>query len=334
MVMKINFIGNFGNGYVGEVGDATHLVRELRALGHKVRQIPQDEFREYVLEGYPKGKYPNVPDDITADINIIMKWDAFYDERFINSLRILSLADVFYWVWDYMDWNGLPDWHIKAVGACDLYLGNDVRNPAYRALPKNNLYYFPFDVADGDLMTAHSLPGIQLKTNDVAFFGSWIDQGDRQDWLIEINKTNPITVFSWNWEAWPSEFDAHPPVYGEAFNREVAASKIILGFNVEPNCWGYWSNRVGKTLLAGGFLLQQYSPGMELFLRDGVEYFSSVEEAREKIDHFLIAEYERERISKVGWMIGQERFSSKERVKDLVILIERYLRKEDKIWMI
>ena len=326
--MVINWIGNFGNGYVGEQGDSVHLCRELRALRHKVRQIPQDEFREYVLEGYPKNKYPNVPEDIEADINIIMKWDAFYDERFINSLKLISLAPVFYWVWDYMDWNGLPDWHIKAVEACDLYLGNDVRNPKYRSLPKQNLYYFPFDVADGNLKAVKN-----EKSFDVVFFGSWINQGDRQDWLREINNTNPITVFSWNYEDWPQEFNAMPPVYGENFMDAVSRSKIILGFNVEPNCWGYWSNRVGKTLLAGGFLLQQYSPGMELFLRDGVEYFSSVEEAREKIDHYLIADTERNRISKIGWMIGQERFSSKERVKDLVILIERYLKKEDSIWM-
>lgn len=326
--MIINWVGQFGNGYVGEQGDSVHLVRELRALGHTVRQLPQDEWREYVLEGYPKGKYPNIPEDITADINIIMKWDAFYDERFINSLRLLSLADVFYWVWDYMDWNGLPDWHIKAVQACDLYLGNDVRNPKYRSLPKQNLYYFPFDVADGEIKGTRG-----EKLIDVAFFGSWINQGDRQTWLQEINKTNPITVFSWNHEAWPSNFLVNPPVYGEHFVDLVSRSKIILGFNVEPNCWGYWSNRVGKTLLAGGFLLQQYTPGMELFLRDGVEYFSSVEEAREKIDHYLLADSERERISKVGWMIGQERFSSKERIKDLSILIERYLKKGDSQWM-
>lgn len=323
--MVINWVGNFGNGYVGEQGDSVHLCRELRNLGHKVRQIHQDEWREYVLEGYPDGKYPNVPTELKADINIIMKWDAFYDDRFINSLRLLSGAPVFYWVWDYMDWNGIPDWHLKAVDACDLYLANDVRNPKYG--DRTNLYYFPFDVADGELKAMK-----KEKTIDVAFFGSWINQGDRQEWLKAINKTNPILAFSWNWEAWPEEITAIPPVYGEHFMDAISQTKIVLGFNVEPNCWGYWSNRTGKTLLAGGFLLQQYSPGMELFLRDGVEYFSSVNEAREKIDHFLVADEEREKTAKIGWMIGQERFSSRERIKDLIILIERFLRKEA-TWM-
>lgn len=326
--MVINFVANFQNGYVGETGDAVHLVRELRALGHKVRQIPQDEWREYVLEGYPKDKYSNVPEDLKADINIICKWHQFYDDRFINSLRLLSMAPVFYWVWDYMQWGTLPDWHLKAVDATDLYLGNDVRNPEYGN--RKNMYYFPFDVADGEIKKASD-----NKLLDVAFFGSWIDQGNRQQWLIDINKTNPIHVFSWNHNDWPSDFkNVYPAIYGEEFNRAVASTKIVLGFSVEANCWGYWSNRVGKVLLAGGFLLYQYAPGMELFLRDGVEYFSSVDEAREKIDHYLLADEEREKVAKIGYMIGQEHFSSKARVKDLTILMERYLKKGDAQWMI
>ena len=183
-------------------------------------------------------------------------------------------------------------------------------------------------MADGELPRFQTVE----KVYDVTFFGSWLDQGDRREWLTEINKTTPIKVFSWNYKDWPKEFNAQPAVYGIEFNQKVAESKIVLGFSVEPNCWGYWSNRVGKTLLAGGFLLYQYAPGMELFLRDGVEYFSSIEEAREKIDHFLIADIEREEVARKGRKIA-ERFSSKARVKDLMILCERYLKKGAK-WQI
>lgn len=318
--MIVNWVGNFQNGYVGELGDAVHLSRELEALGHTVRRIPQDEWREHVIDGKD---YPNVPKDLKADINIICKWHHFYDEGFINRLRVDSGGSpVFYWVWDYMDDQGFPDWHIKAVEACDLYLSNDVRNPKYRGFAKQNMYYFPFDVADEDISR------FQVdKEYDLTFFGSCIGQGDRIEWMTEINKTNPIKVFSWNWQEWEKRgFDAEPAVYGTDFNRKVARSKIILGFSVEPSCWGYWSNRVGKVLLARGFLLYQYAPGMELFLRDGVEYFSSIDEAREKIDYYLIADTEREEIARTGWMIAQDRFSSKARIKDLTILMERYLK--------
>jgi hypothetical protein len=317
--MTINLIANFQTGYVGEVGDANHLAREMEALGHTVKRVPQDIWREYVRGSMDESWKDRLP--IKANISIICKWHQF-DAIDISALK--PFAPVFYWVWDYMQYE---PWHLNMVRTADLYLGNDVRSGEYDGA--KNCYYFPFDVADGEI------PQIKNpKIYDVAFFGSWIDQGNRQKWLTEINKTNPITVFSWNYQDWPKEFDARPAVYGEAFNREVSQSKIVLGFSVEANCWGYWSNRVGKTLLAGGFLLQQYAPGMELFLRDGVEYFSNIEEAREKIDHYLIAESERQAVVDRGLDLAHERFSSKERVKDLMILIERYLKKGDIEWQI
>ena len=324
--MVVNFVGTFTTGYVGEVSDQTHLAREMEALGHIVHRVPQDIWKAYCDGGWEDSWAKDMP--VKSDINIITKWHHFNDGSFISQLRIASGAPVFYWVWDYMIDGVMPGWHIQMVQAADLYLSNDVRCPFFKDTP--NAYYFPFDVADGEL------PRFQIseKKYDVAFFGSWIPQGDRQTWLTEINKTNPVKVFSWNYQEWPKEFDAKPAVYGVEFNRKVAESKICLGFSVEPNCWGYWSNRTGKTLLAGGFLLQQYAPGMELFLRDGAEYFSSIEEAQEKIDHYLIADNERQEIASKGLKIGRDRFSSKARVKDLMILCERYLKTEGKGWQI
>lgn len=327
--MIINFIGNFKSGYVGEQADQVHLARELEALGHTVRRIPQDEWREYVIEGFPQDKYPNVPKDLKADINLITKWHHFFDGSFINKLREVSGAPVFYWVWDFMWDQGLPEWHVEMVQAADLYLGNDVRAPYYGGL--SNAYYFPFDVADGEVTSYVA----QAQVQDVAFFGSWIGQGNRQEWLKEINKEYPVTVYSWNYQDWPKEFtDVRPAVYGEAFIQEVRKCKVVLGFSVEPNSWGYWSNRVGKTLLAGGFLLYQYAPGMELFLRDGVEYFNSIEEAKEKIKYFLDNSQERYKIATRGHDLAIDNFTSRARIKELNILMERYLKTNGKGWQI
>lgn len=325
--MIINFVGNFKSGYVGEVADQTHLAREIRALGHTVREIPQDEWREYVIEKHPVKKYPNIPINMVADINIITKWHHFYDGSFISDLRSLSgNAPVLYWVWDYMDDNGIPDWHIRMVQESDLYLSNDVRNGKYT---KGKSYYFPFDVSD---RIYDRTVGVH-KIYDVVFFGSHLGQGDRIRYLENIRKyINPV-IFSWNWQEWKNKgFDSHPPVYGDEFAYKVCQSKIILGFSVFPGCWGYWSNRVGKVLTSGGFLLQQYAPGMELFLRDGCEYFSDVYELREKIDYYLIADTERELIAERGYKIGRESFTSQARIRQLMILIERYLRK-DTTWL-
>lgn len=317
--MKINFVGSFTTSYVGERSDETHLADEMAALGHEVRRLPRDEWREYVISG---GPYPNIPNDLEASINIIAKWNGFYDESFIRELRRKSGAPVFYWVWDYMQGE---EWHMEMVKASDLYIANDVFSGHYTGL--QNCYYFPFDVSSKEFDVVEA-----EKVRDVAFFGSWIPQGDRQEWLKEINREIPVTIFSWNYQDWPKEFEAHPAVYGKDFSLEVAKTKICLGFSVNPNIWGYWSNRTGKTLTSGGFLLQQYAPGMELFFREGADYFSSLEEAVEKIKYYLENEEKRQIKASLGYMQGRDRFTSEERVKDLMILIERYLKKGNSIW--
>jgi hypothetical protein len=320
--MKVNFIGSFTTGYVGEVSDESHLAYEIEALGHAVRRVSRDQWRETVIDGKT---HPSFTSDFKADFNIIAKWDGFYDGSFVNQLRVLSGAPVFYWVWDWMQ---KEPWHMEMVKASDLYLGNDVRSGAYKDF--SNCYYFPFDVSNRHFDKVEA-----DKIRNVAFFGSWIPQGNRQKYLQEINASIPISIFSWNYKDWPLEFkDTHPAVYGNYFAKEIAQTKICLGFSVHPHTWGYWSNRVGKILTTGGFLLYEYAPGMELFLRDGADYFSSPDEAIDKIRYYLLHEDEMVKIAQRGYQIGRERFTSKERIKDLLILAERYVKKGDAVWKI
>jgi len=107
--MIINFVGLFNApGYVGEISDETHLARELERLGHTVRRIPRDAWREYCIENFPEDKY-DVPKDLKEDINLIAKWHHFYDGSFISKLKTASEgAPVFYWVWDFMYDQGFP----------------------------------------------------------------------------------------------------------------------------------------------------------------------------------------------------------------------------------
>jgi hypothetical protein len=316
--MKINFVGSFTTGYVGETADETHLANELEQLGHEVNRIPRDIWKAFA-DG--ADHWPGVTDHLKADINIVAKWPHFNSEDYINILRHRSEAPVFYWVWDYMWDQGIPEWHMNMVKAADLYLSNEagIFDKYYK---DTKAHYFPFDVSDQAIDKVEAEKKIR-----VAFFGTWLGQGDRIAWLTEINKTHDITVFSWNHEEWKSRgFEAYPAVWGKEFAQKVAESKIILGFNVNDYCWGYWSNRVGKVLTTGGFLLQRYVPGMELFLRDGAEYFSSIEEANRKITFYLEHNNLRQKIADRGYEIGRDKFTSKARVKELSILIERFLK--------
>ena len=193
--MIVNFVANYQTGYVGEISDETHLAREIEALGHTVRRIPRDEWREHILDGQP---YKNVPVQLKADINIIAKWHHFYDGRFIKELRLRSEAPVFYWVWDYMYDQGIPPWHMAMAVEADLYLSGEGGLAEEYKRQGARPYYFQFDVCDGEI--ARSTSG--MLEHDVVFLGSYLGQGDRLEMLEKINKSFPIKVFSWNHEEW------------------------------------------------------------------------------------------------------------------------------------
>lgn len=320
--MKINFVGNDKNGYVGEVSDENHLVRELRSLGHDVTFVPRDVWKAYI-DGHPSKADWVLPRRV--DINIMAKWPHFNDEKYVEGLRLVSGAPVLYWVWDYMADDNGPSFNSITAAAADLYLTNEGGLADLAAYQSRGVkpYYFPFDCADMAIPTSMTSD----YEYEVVFFGSKFGKGDRVEWLKAVKDQIDLTIFSWNWPEWEKEgFKAKPAVWGAEFNRTVARSKICLQFSVTDHSWGYWSNRVGKVLVAGGFLLARYAPGMELFLRDGAAYFSSPAELVTKVDYYLVHEGERKAIAQRGKDIGQDRFTSRARVKELTILMERFLK--------
>lgn len=331
--MVINFVGLFSQPSItGELSDETHIARELERLGHTVNRVQRDIWKAY-CDGDRNPDW-NLP--IKADINLVAKWPHFNDRRYVDDLREASRTGmssgsiplVFYWVWDYMPNPDIPDWHLEMAREADLYLSGELG--IFSEYKKHGVkpYYFQMDVCDGDIPTFDNEP----KKYDVIFTGSCIDQGHRKEWLQIINKEIPVKIWGWGYEEWQKlGFEAYPPVYGEDYNRLIAQSKIILGFSVEPNCWGYWSNRVGKVLRAGGFLLQEYAPGMEQRLPSTVRYFSSPEEAVNRIKYELGNEkhrINREPNASKSWNWTSRNLSGK-----LIRLMERYLKNGDK-WLL
>ena len=334
--MNILFIGNYALGPGGEAADESHLARELERLGHVVTRVPRDEWREYVIEDGPQGKY-KVPENIPVDIIIIAKWHHFFDGEFIKYARGKYKAPVFYWVWDYMEGNSVEDWHMKMAAASDLYLSGEIGLAHYYHSNNVPFYYFQFDSTDGDFPAYHS----NKKLYDIVYLGSCLNQNGRIDLLKEIDKQlkeqniGQIKVFGYDFEEWRKQgFDAEPAKYEMDFNRIVAESKIVLGTTAGPNCYGYWSNRVGKVLWARGFLLQRYTPGMEQFMADLIEYYSTPEEAVKKIKHYLDNPDQREEV--IMRATGQrERWISEFKVRQLVVLAERFINDPDrKEWML
>jgi hypothetical protein len=321
--MVINFVGLFSSSGSGEISDETHIARSLEELGHIVRRIPRDEWREYVREDWPKNKYKGVPEELKADINIICKWPHFYDGSFISELGVASKAPVFYWSFDSIDLG--IDWHRHMAQAANLYLSGELGRASEFKKHDIKFYYFQFDGVDGTISINKPLK----KLYDVIYLGTFDNQSGRMDILKEINRELPIHV--WGNGDWEKEgFIHHGTVFGEEANKVIAESKIVLGTSCDPHLYGYWSNRVGRILRANGFLLQQYTPGMENFLHGFVEYYSTSEEAIKKIRHFLYGKHEnRAEFPYTGF------FTSKQKVLDLTIMIERYLKENNgKDWLL
>lgn len=326
--MIINFVGIFNQpGYVGEVSDETHIARELQSLGHTVNRIQRDIWKAF-CDGEWDEKW-DLPKK--ADINLIAKWHHFNDGGYISKLKTASEgAPVFYWVWDFMPNPDFPDWHIAMAKEADLYLSGEAGIFSQYKERGVKPYYFQMDVCDGEIETFRG----QEKRYDVVFTGSCIDQGHRKEWLLEINKEIPVTVFSWNPEEWfkLGIKECYPAVYGEEYNKIIAQSKIVLGFNVEPNCYGYWSNRVGKVLRAGGFLLQEYAPGMEQLLPKSVRFFSTPQEAVSRIKYELEHEAHR-KARELGFDKSYE-WTSRHKASQLTQLMERYLKGDPSKWLL
>ena len=81
--MKINFVGGFQSGYVGEIADETHLADAMEETGAEVTRVPRDIWKAYV-DGDEPGKDWVLPGE--ADINIIAKWHHFNSSDYIFTL--------------------------------------------------------------------------------------------------------------------------------------------------------------------------------------------------------------------------------------------------------
>ena len=96
-------------------------------------------------------------------------------------------------------------------------------------------------------------------------------------------------------------------------------SKINLNFTSKPIRTGL-PLRIWDILCAGGFVLSNYQEEIPEYLEIGkeIETFASEEELLYKIDYYLEHEEERKIIAKNGYEKAKEKYSLRERVKELI----------------
>lgn len=140
--------------------------------------------------------------------------------------------------------------------------------------------------------------------SDVTFIGTGYD-GERAKFLVDLSAHFKIAVWGLGWEPWRDKLNwKGRPVEGRDFAGVCSNSKIVLGINPARAKGGttYTSDRTWMVMLAGGFYLGQYSPGLEAMLLDGVHcaWYTDVETCTNRCLHFIANPSERQTIRSQG----------------------------------
>lgn len=141
------------------------------------------------------------------------------------------------------------------------------------------------------------------KKYDVAFIGNLY--GDRKQNLLKIN----------------SKVDVFSSVFGEEHSKVVSQTKINLNFCTSNGA----SDRVYKTLAAGGFLLTNDWKGREKIFEDKKDLviFKDIEDLNSKINYYLKNIDEAEAISKQG-MKTVQKFTRENWARRIIEIYENY----------
>jgi len=139
---------------------------------------------------------------------------------------------------------------------------------------------------------------------DVTFIGTGYD-AKRAEFLVSLAQRLEVTVWGLGWESWKGRLRwKGRPVEGAEFATVCSNSRVVLGINPVRAAGGthYTSDRTWMVILAGGFYLGEYSPGMAVMLEDGAHcaWYNGVDECVERSLYYLANEPERHAIRARG----------------------------------
>lgn len=122
---------------------------------------------------------------------------------------------------------------------------------------------------------------------DIAFTGSVY--GGREIFIDAIQKK------------YGDKFKIFNNVFGKDFADLCASAKIMISPKFPSNDW-FWSNRIYKTIGAGGFIIHPYCEGLKDHFVAGKEYedYRDGDELFLKIDHYLKNDKDRKAIQEAG----------------------------------
>lgn len=292
--MKILSVGNFSTGWDDSICDEEHIAKALEELGHEVDRVDR-------WQGSPQNK--------DYDFILLAQWDG-YRIGWIKTFHFL--APLVYWAFDYQA-DG-QKWHEELIEEADLYLSKRIADSKYP-----NWQWLSQDFAPKFLDKTN---GTIEKNIDVLFTGSYLPWAtERNETIKAIGEKFNLVIHSVN--EWPQGNEG--PVMDEGLPELYARAKVVLSIDHTLEA-GYWSDRVAQALCCGAFVLHRYQPMCETVFRDNVAYFYSVEDCIEKLENLLKPEitYIRQDVAEKGYKYAQEYLKVKNRVIDLLTIVEGY----------
>lgn len=165
---------------------------------------------------------------------------------------------------------------------------------------------------------------------DVVFIGGPGKRGQRAAFLARISEHVHTEIFGVEaaWQHWTHQYPklrVFKPVDNAGFRRICATSRIVLGLNQVNEDPCYFSNRTFLTLACRAFHLTHYVPGLEDVFRDGehLAWYHDLDECVAKIEHYLAADEERERIAAAGHDLVLARHQYYHRVERILEILRR-----------
>lgn len=138
----------------------------------------------------------------------------------------------------------------------------------------------------------------------VSFIGSGYDR-ERAEFLVELSQRVTTKVYGQGWEKWQNRLDWNGgEVTGLEFAKACSSSAFSLGIlpALAAGSTDYASNRMWRTILAGGLYLGPWAQGIDRFLLHNQHclWYNNARDCVQQIEALLATPWERERIRSAG----------------------------------
>lgn len=339
--MNILFLAHTWNSY--ETTDDVRLCRALEKLGHEVVTIDVNYWPRAVEDPADVSKWTSSMQpfgyrmrELTFDLVLTCKGAS---AGLIDQAREKFHCPVAYWCWDRMlrDWPPPGKKHCGATVAADIHFGPCLeRAYQYREMGAN-FHYLPLDVAPcgygpsrrknariDELARGGALP--------VIFTGICHCKGARRiDTFLEIERMlGDVEFHAFGKGYWERQGFTlhHPPIWEEDFQYMIEHSKICLAATGTSPLEGYWSNRIARYMVCGGFTLARYVPGMERSLGpegENLAYWQEAADCVEKIRYYLAHDDERAEIAARGQQFARKYLTFDYRARQMMTILRMEL---------